>query len=121
MKYLKDVTDFYHGQDSFVFWPITGSIFLILAVISCWGISYLKLPKELPIFFSLSWGESQFGHINQFLLFPSLMSLTIFANLIISWHLHYSQILIKRILAIATLIICLLFATGAFRIIFTFV
>ncbi|MBI2593409.1 hypothetical protein HYW44_02095 [Candidatus Daviesbacteria bacterium] len=121
MKYLKNFTNFYHEQDTFVFWPITASLLLILAIISCWGLFYLNLPKELPIFYSLSWGDSQFGHINQFLLFPSLMSLTIFVNLILSWHLHYSQVLIKRILAIATFIICLLFATAALKIIFTFV
>lgn len=121
MHYLKDFTTFYHEQDSFVFWPITASLLLILSVISCWGFFYLRLPRELPIFYSLSWGDSQFGHINQFLLFPSLMSLTIFVNLIISWHLHYSQVLIKRILAMATFIVCLLFSTAAFRIIFTFV
>lgn len=121
MKYLKNLTSFYHEQDSFVFWPITASIFLILGVLSCWGFFYLKLPRELPIFYSLSWGDLQFGHINQFLLFPSLMGLTIFANLLISWHLHYSQVLIKRILAIATFIVCLLLTTAAFKIIFIFV
>jgi hypothetical protein len=121
MKYLKETTEFYQSQDTFVFWPITVSVILILSVLSTWAVFYLSLPKELPIFYSLSWGENQFGHLNQFLLFPSLMSLTIFVNLIISWHLHYSQVLIKRILAIATVIVCLLFALTAFKIIFTFV
>lgn len=121
MRYLKNFTSFYHEQDSFVFWPITAAIFLILSVISFWGLFYLQLPREVPIFFSLSWGDPQFGHINQFLLFPSLMGLTIFANLLISWHLHYSQVLIKRILAMATVIVCLFLTTAAFKIIFTFV
>lgn len=121
MKYLKEFTSFYHEQDTFIFWPITASVILILAVIFFWGLFYLSLPKELPIFYSLSWGDPQFGHINQFLLFPSLMSLTIFTNLIISWHLHYSQLLIKRILAIASFIVCFMFAVAGFKIIFTFV
>lgn len=121
MKNIKNFVNFYNEQDTFVFWPITGAVFLILIVLSCWGIFYLSLPRELPIFYSMSWGESQFGHLNQFLLFPSLMSLAIFVNLIISWHLHHSQILIKRILAMATSIVCLLLATAALRIIFTFV
>ncbi len=121
MTYIKEITTFYHEQDSFVFWPIISSVFLILIVITLWGIFYLSLPQEIPIFYSQSWGDNQFGHINQFLIFPSLMGLAILANLIISWHLHYSQVLIKRLLAVATFIICMLFALGAFKIIFTFV
>lgn len=121
MNYLKQFTSFYHEQDSFVFWPITTSILFILIVISSWAVFYMSLPRELPIFYSLSWGELQFGHINQFLLFPSLMSLVILTNLIISWHLHYSQILIKRILAIASFIVCLLLSVAALKIILTFI
>lgn len=121
MKIIKDFSNFYQEQDTFVFWPINASILLSLGVIATWAISYLNLPRELPIFYSLSWGEAQFGHINQFLIFPSLMILTILINLIISWHLHFSQVLIKRILAIATFIVNLLLAVAAFKIIFTFI
>lgn len=121
MKYVKDIADFCQEQDTYVFWPITSSVFLVLLILSVWALFYLQLPKEIPIFYSLSWGESQFGHINQFLIFPSLIILTILANLIISWHLHFSQVLIKRILAIATFIIAILLTVAALKIIFTFV
>lgn len=121
MRYLKDFTSFYQDQDTYVFWPVSLSVILGLLVISFWAYFYFELPKQLPIFYSLSWGEPQFGHINQFLIFPSLISLTILINLIISWHLHFSQILIKRILAIASLIISVLISVAAFKIIFTFV
>lgn len=121
MKYVKDITSFYQEQDTYVFWPISLSVLLGLSVISLWAIYYFRLPKELPIFYSLSWGEPQFGHINQFLIFPSLVALTILINLITSWHLHFSQILIKRILAIASFIISLLISVAAFKILFTFV
>lgn len=120
MKYIKIFISFYHEQDTFVFWPITSSVVLILVVISAWALFYMSLPTEIPIFYSLSWGDSQFGHLNQFLIFPSLMSLIILANLIISWHLHYSQILIKRILAIASFIVCILLAIAGLNIILTF-
>jgi hypothetical protein len=121
MKYLKDITTFYQEQDSYVFWPISLSVLLALTVISLWAFYYLSLPRELPIFYSLPWGDPQFGHINQFLIFPSLIALIILVNLITSWHLHFSQILIKRILAIASFIISLLISVAAFKIIFTFV
>lgn len=121
MKKIKDITNFYQEQDTYVFWPISLSIILGLSVIFFWAINYFYLPKQLPIFYSLSWGEAQFGHINQFLLFPSLIALTILINLITSWHLHFSQILIKRILAMASLIISLLISAAAFKIIFTFI
>lgn len=121
MSYIKDITNFYQEQDTFVFWPICLSVLLGLSVISVWAINYFNLPKQLPIFYSLSWGEAQFGHVNQFLIFPSLIALTILINLITSWHLHFSQILIKRILAIASFIISILLSVAAFKIIYTFV
>ena len=121
MKYIKNVTGFYQEQDTYVFWPVSLSVLLGLSVISLWAIYYFSLPKELPIFYSLSWGDPQFGHINQFLIFPSLIALTILINLITSWHLHFSQILIKRILAIASLIISILLSVAAFKIIYTFI
>lgn len=121
MKYIKDVTTFYQEQDTYVFWPVSLSVILGLLVISFWAINYFSLPKQMPIFYSLSWGDPQFGHINQFLIFPSLIALTVLINLITSWHLHFSQILIKRILAIASFIISLLLAVAAFKIIFTFI
>lgn len=121
MKYLKDLTSFYQDQDTYVFWPISLSVLLGLAVIFLWALYYFYLPRELPIFYSLSWGDPQFGHINQFLIFPSLIALTILVNLITSWHLHFSQILIKRILAIASFIISLLITVAAFKIIYTFI
>lgn len=121
MKHLKQITSFYHEQDSFVFWPVSLSIFLSLLVALTWAISYVRLPKQLPIFYSLAWGDAQFGHINQFILFPCLITLTILINLTISWHLHFSQILIKRVLAIASLIISLLLSIAGFKIVFTFI
>lgn len=104
-----------------MFWPISASILLALSVLTLWAVTYFDLPREIPLFYSLSWGDAQFGHINQFLIFPSLISLTILINLILSWHLHFSQVLIKRILAIATMIISLLLTVAAFKIIFTFI
>jgi hypothetical protein len=121
MKIIKEITDFYQSQDAFVFWPISCSIILALSVIATWGLLYLNLPWQLPIFYSLAWGESQFGHINQFLIFPSLIILIILTNLIISWHLHFSQILIKRILATTSFIVAIFLSIAAFKIIFTFV
>lgn len=121
MKILKDFTDFYQSQDTFVFWPIIFSIILALSVLATWGLFYLNLPWQIPIFYSLAWGDAQFGHINQFLIFPSLIILILLINLIISWHLHFSQVLIKRILAIATFIVSIFLSTAAFKIIFTFI
>lgn len=121
MRYIKDVTNFYQEQDTYVFWPVSLSVLLGLSVIFLWAINYFSLPKQIPMFYSLAWGDMQFGHINQFLLFPSLIALTILVNLITSWHLHFSQILIKRILAIASFIISLLLSVAAYKIIFTFI
>lgn len=121
MKLLNDFVNFYQEQDSVIFWSVSISVLATLLMITLWVINFRSLPTELPLFYSLPWGDSQLGNIGQFIILPSTVLLITLTNLIISWHLHPSQIVVKRILSFSSATISLLFFISAMKIIFTFV
>jgi hypothetical protein len=83
-------------------------------------ISAAKLPKQVPLFYSLPWGESQLVDITQFMILPFIAILITLLNLTISWHLHESQLILKRMLCISSAVITLLILITTFKIIFIF-
>ena len=118
---IKKFINFYQSQEPLSFWPITISILVALFIITLWALNYDRLPSQVPLFYSLPWGESQLASLVQFLILPAIIFLTILINLIISWHLHPSQFVIKRILISATTLIAVLILISAVKIIYTFV
>lgn len=80
-----------------------------------------KLPYKLPLFYSLPWGEPQLAALSQFNILSGIIFLTTFINLLISWHLHLSQLVLKRILAISSLLVTLLLTITSIKIIYTFI
>lgn len=121
MKLLLDFIDFYQEQDYIIFWSVSVSVLITLFIIFLWVINFQHLPQELPLFYSLPWGDAQLGNTGQFIILPSTVLLITLTNLIISWHLHPSQIVVKRILSFSSVVIALLFLISAIKIIFTFV
>ncbi len=121
MKFLKDFVQFYQTQDSIIFWSISSSVLISLIIILLWAINIYKLPQQIPLFYSQPWGENQLADLPQFIVLPALVILTVLINLIISWHLHPSQIILKRILSFSSLIVSFLILITAFKIIYIFV
>ena len=78
------------------------------------------LPKQLPLFYSLPWGDAQLVSVAQFIVLPAVTVLITLVNLAISWHLHQSQIVLKRILTIGSALISLLIFITAIKIIFIY-
>lgn len=78
------------------------------------------LPPKLPLFYSLPWGDNQLATRWQFLIIPSSIILITLFNLIVSWHLHPSQVFFKKILLFSSLLISTLFAITFFKIILIF-
>lgn len=73
------------------------SVFLLLVI--------NKLPSRLPLFYSLPWGEQQLIPAQQLFLLPILMILVLVLNFSISSQLHNSQIILKRMLVLNTVVI----------------
>lgn len=128
MRYLTDFTrrgasliNFYQHQDSAIFWSTCVSVFFSLFIIIIWVINLPSLPPQIPLFYSLPWGEAQLVNLNQFIILPSTIILITLLNLIISWHLHPSQIIIKRVLSLSSTLTSSLIFIAAIRIIYTFV
>lgn len=121
MKFLKKFIDFYQTQDSVIFWSTSSSVLMSLFLIILLIIYYYRLPSQIPLFYSLPWGESQLAQTGQFIILPSMILLIMLSNLIISWHLHPSQIIVKRLLSFSSSIISLIILLSALKTIFTFV
>lgn len=64
---------------------------------------YTKLPNNLPLLYSLSWGDGQLVTKGQFLIIPSCMILIILVNTSLSFQLHSQQTFLKRVLYITML------------------
>lgn len=121
MKFVKRFIKFYQEEDGVVFWSAAITILISLFVLVLWLVNLNKLPYQIPLFFSLPWGEDQLGTLNQFIILPSIILLTLLVNLIISWHLHPSQQIIKRMLSISSVIVAVLILVSSCKIILTLV
>ena len=80
-----------------------------------------SLPPQLPLYFSLPWGERQLGSLPEFAILPALIVLISLVNLLISWHLHSSQLVLRRILFAASLVLSFSILLTALKIIYTFI
>lgn len=112
---------FYGQQDSLIFWPTAVSIFLSLLTLAFWAVNLNHLPSQIPLFYSLPWGEPQLGSLLQFTILPSLMMMIILINLIILSHLHQTQLTLKRLLSFTSLLTATLFTVTGFKIILIFI
>lgn len=121
MKIVTKVIAFYQHLDSVTFWSFVLVCLMDVALIGIFITNFSNLPREIPLFYSLSWGDQQLGDLWQFLILAALPFLISLTNMIISWQLHPSQILFKRILAVYSAVITLLFLLTAVKIVLIFI
>lgn len=112
---------FYRQSDKIVFFSVAISLFCILAIINLFAVFYPDLPHRIPLFYSLPWGEPELASLSQFTILPFIIILTLLINLSLLWHLHHTQVVLKRFLALSTLIISVLITITAFKIVFIFI
>jgi len=120
----KFLTKFFHfnkRQDPVVFWTSAFSLFGVIIILSTVAFTYERLPSELPLFYSLPWGEGQLVPIFQIVVLPSLTVIITLTNLLVSWHLHESQFLLKRMISIFSASLSLLITLAALRIMWLFI
>lgn len=96
---------------------------LIIALVMMFLLLFLstKLPAKLPLFYSLSWGEGQLVNKGQLLILPATIILVTLINLIISWHLHQKQTLLKNMLISSSLITSIILLLGFLKSISLFI
>lgn len=108
-------------QDPIIFWSNFISLFFVLIVSGFFTINLNRLPSRLPLFYSLPWGEGQLVNLWQFIILPATAILVLLINLTLSWHLHPSQVVAKRMLSASTALVSFLLFLTAIRIIFIFI
>lgn len=96
--------------------PLILSLIIIVSILTV----FKALPERLPLFYSLSWGESQLATHNQFLIIPASITLITLLNLIISWQLHPAQIFFKKVLLFSSIIVSLSLTIAFIKIVFLF-
>ncbi len=107
------------SRDNLIFYTTIFNLGLAALMMLSVALNTPKLPKQLPLFYSLPWGSAQLVDISQFLILPFIAILITLVNLAISWHLE-SQLALKRILSISSAVITLLVLITTFRIISIF-
>ena len=110
----------YSASDKIIFYFSALSIINILVQLTIFGLKFQTLPSQIPLFYSLPWGDTQLASISQFMILPFITLLFILTNIIASWHLHDLQIILKRILAAYTLVTTTLITITAIGIISIF-
>lgn len=113
--------NFYSKTDKLIFYSSVTSLVFAILVLIVFGVAFSSLPKQVPLFYSRPWGQLQLGSLSQFMIIPSLIVLITLVNLTISWHLHSSQLLLKRVLNLSSSLVALLLFITAVRIIFLFI
>ena len=121
MNFIKKGFNFYFSQDKVVVWAITFAFILAVTSFIFWFINLNRLPFQLPLFYSKPWGESQMVNLLQFTILPTTSVLFTLINYSISWYLHDSQILFKRVLALSSLIYAILIFITSVKIITIFI
>lgn len=96
---------------------------LILALFISLTIIFLQkvLPANLPLFYSLPWGQGQLATKQQILIIPATISLITLLNLAISWQLHPKQLFFKKALSLSSIITSLILTITFIKIILIFI
>lgn len=97
--------------------PFLLSLLLTLIIL----IFFKFLPSNLPLFYSLPWGEKQLASREQYLLIPTTLALINAINLVLFHQLHPSQAFFKKILLITPLIISLILSISFIKTILIFI
>jgi hypothetical protein len=118
---MKPIINFYQKSDKYVFYSSFTAIFSILIIINAFAWYYPDLPSQIPIYYALPWGDSQMGELSQFAIMPFIIVLIWLSNLFITWHLHDSQVVLKRLLAGTTITSSIILTITAVKILRIFV
>lgn len=111
----------YKKSDKVVFWTNVTTLLIALLILVFWQLNITNIPSQIPLFYSLPWGENQLASSSQFIIIPSLIALITLFNVSLSWYLHPSQYPLKRILAFSSFIVSILMLITSIKIIYLFI
>lgn len=100
--------DFYQNHDKLIFYSLSASMVILITEVLLITLKYSLLPRQIPLFYSLPWGQSQLADVSQIVILPAVVILVLLTNSSFAWYLNDSQLILKRILALSSLILSLL-------------
>ena len=105
-------------QDPFISVPISIVILVVLIISIVLGVLYAKLPPQIPLYYSLPWGDEQLTHPSMlfFLLGGGFVGFWI--HVVIGNMLKKVSLLFTHILIIGSAILYLLLIFSVMKIIF---
>lgn len=106
--------------NKYYLFPVATSLLLSLSIMIFYILNLQNLPQTLPLFYSLTWGETQLVNKLYFLLLPGLILTFTALHLLFSYYLHQSQVVLKRVIMVSLVVINLILAITAFNILFIF-
>ena len=112
---------FLNQADQLALLAIFTSTVAIILIMGTYLVLYNYLPSKLPLFYSLSWGQTQLITRQQFLILPSILALLTLINILIASHLHPLQIVLKRLIIFHSIFLALAILITAIKIMFIFV
>lgn len=118
---MKQIVSFWRTRDKYILISIIFSLSTCLIIVALFTYYYRLLPPQIPLFYSLAWGQSELADKQQFLLLPIIAVLITLTNVFVSSQIHSSHAVIKKILTGSLFLINLIILVTAIRIIFIFV
>lgn len=118
---MKQLQFSWRKLDKFLLLPLLFSLLTSVMIVLPLLIFYDKLPPTLPLFYSLSWGESQLVNKEQFFILPGTVLLVTLVNGLFSSQLHTSQFLLKRMLMLNLVLVDLVALIAAIKILSIFI
>lgn len=117
----KKLVAIFKTTDKFLLWPGLLSLSISLLITIALLLLYSRLPSKLPLFYSLSWGESELVQKQQFFLLPVILLLVTLVNSLIISQLHPVQLVLKRTLMCSQVLTSLLIAITTLKILLIFI
>lgn len=118
---IKHLYTLIKNTDTYLLVPILfTSVSLFLMVLIFFLLSSV-LPANLPLFYSLAWGEAQLANRSQLYILPAVVLGIGLINFAIFSQLHSSQIILKRMLLINIMVVDIIILISLFKVISIFI
>lgn len=118
---FKKMVRIFLKSDKLFILPLSFSLIGATSIMAFFLVLYNQLPNRLPLLYSLSWGETQMVEKQQFFMLPAITILIALLNAFIAWHIHPSQIVLKRILLVNLILVTLIALITTIKILTIFV
>jgi hypothetical protein len=82
------------------------------------GLAFQLLPKQIPLYYSASWGEDQIADLWHIVIIPIILHLIFIINKFISTKIPKEQTVLIKVVEYATIFFIVIFTSVFLKIIF---